>query len=109
MGKYKDIWNRDNDGSHKEERSFIRYAIVATAVMVIFLFVKKDSVIRWVQAGFTLRRQSHDIELLEQRNAELDEKLDAMKTDRDTLEKFARENLGFAQPGDDVYLLDSSR
>ena len=57
MGKFKDIWDRDKDGSNHGQRSFIRYAIVATVVFAVFLLVKKDSVIRWVQAGFTLRRQ----------------------------------------------------
>ena len=43
MAKYtKDIWNRDKDGNKKEQRSFIRYAIVATALFLLFLFLKKD-------------------------------------------------------------------
>ena len=29
-----------------------------------------------------------------------------LRSDRDTLEKFARENFHFSEPGDDVYILD---
>ena len=58
MAKYsKDLWNRDKDGNRKEQRSFLRYAIVATALFALFLFLKKDNVINWVQAGFTLGSQ----------------------------------------------------
>lgn len=106
MGKYKDIWNREKDGSHKSERSFVRYAIVVTALTVIFLFVKKDSVIRWIQAGFTLRRQERQVEWYMRENAALDAGIREMSADKDTLEAYARENFGFAEPGDDVYLVE---
>jgi len=106
MGKFKDIWDRDKDGSNRNQRSFIRYAIVATALFALFLFVKKDSVIRWVQAGFTLRRQERQMEVYKQQNAELDKTLEMMTNDRDTLEKYARETFGFAEAGDDVYITE---
>ena len=54
MAKYsKDLWNREKDGSRKEQRSFLRYAIVATALFLVFMLVKKDGIITWVQAGST--------------------------------------------------------
>ena len=102
----KDIWNRDKDGSKKEQRSFLRYAIVATAAFLIFLLVKKDGIITWAQAGFTLQRQQRQIELLRQENAELDKKIEMMKGNRDTLERYARERFFFAEPGDDVYIVE---
>lgn len=107
MAKYtKDIWNRDKDGSRKEQRSFLRYAIVATGVFALFLLIKKDNVVNWVQAGFTLRRQHRQIELLQQENADLDRKIRMMKGNRDTLERYAREQFFFAEPGDDVYIIE---
>lgn len=104
MGKRNNIWNRSEDGNRKEQRSFLRYAIVATAIMVIFLFVKRDNVIRWIQAGITLDRQQSQIEQLQQQNSELEQRITSMGTDRDTLEKYARETFGFAAPGEDVYI-----
>ena len=104
--KTDNIWDRSLDGNKKEQRSFFRYAIVATAIFVVFLFVKKDNVIRWIQAGFTLRKQERQIELLEGQNAELDKKIQMMSNDRDTLETFAREHFNFAEPGDDVYIIE---
>ena len=67
MAKYtKDLWNRDKDGNRKEQRSFLRYAIVATVVFLLFMFLKKDNLVNWVQAGITLRRQQRQIELYRQ-------------------------------------------
>lgn len=104
MGKFKDIWNREKDGNRVEQRSFLRFAIVITAIFLLFLFVKKDNVVRWIQAGFTLNRQERRIEELKQDNERLDEQIRLLSTSRDTLEKFAREEFGFAEPGDDVYI-----
>ena len=39
-------------------------------------------------------------------NAELDRRINMMKTDRDTLEKFAREQYNFAAPDEDVYVIE---
>lgn len=106
MGKFRDIWDRDKDGGRREQRSFVRYAIVATALFVLFLFVKKDNVITWIGAGFTIGSQQRQIEKYESENAQLDDRIEMMRENRDSLEKFARENYLFSRPGDDVYLVD---
>ena len=107
MAKYsKDLWDREKDGSRKEQRSFLRYAIVATALFLIFMLVKKDGIITWVQAGFTLRRQQRQIEQLRKENDAMDQKIKTMSLDRDTLERYAREQFYFAEPGDDVYIIE---
>ena len=48
MGKFKDIWDRSKDGNRREQRSFVRYAIVATLLCLLFLCVKKDNLITWI-------------------------------------------------------------
>ena len=88
------------------ERSFLRYAIVATALFLLFLFLKKDSIVSWVQAGITLRRQERQIEQYQQENEELDRRIQMMTGDRDTLERYAREQFYFAEPSDDVYIIE---
>lgn len=104
MGKFKDIWDKSKDGNRAGQRSFLRFAIVITAVFVLFLFIKKDSVVRWVQAGFTIRSQERRIEQLKQDNERLDARIRTLSSSRDSLEQFAREEFGFAEPGDEVYL-----
>ena len=88
------------------KRSFLRYAIVATALILLFLFLKKDSIVSWVQAGITLRRQERQIEQYQKENEELDRRIRMMTGDRDTLERYAREQFYFAEPGDDVYIIE---
>ena len=107
MAKYtKDLWNRDKDGNRKEQRSFLRYAIIATVVFLLFMFLKKDNLINWVQAGLSLRRQERQIEQYRQENEELDRRIRVMTGDRDSLERYAREQFYFAEPGDDVYITE---
>ncbi len=104
MGIFKDLWNRDKDKGREEQRSFLRYAIVATAAFAVFMFVKKDNILTWINAGFTLRSQRRQIEMLEVKNEGLDRQLEDLLTRRDSLERYARETYYFAAPGDDVYI-----
>ena len=107
MVKYtKDLWDRDKDGNRKEQRSFLRYAIIATVVFLLFMFLKKDNLINWVQAGLSLRRQERQIEQYQRENEELDRRIRVMTGDRDSLERYAREQFYFAEPGDDVYITE---
>ena len=36
----------------------------------------------------------------------MDQNIGELKTNRDSLEKFAREQFGFAVPGEDVYIIE---
>lgn len=83
----------------------MRYAIVVTLLFVFFLFVKKDSLVTWIGSGITLGRQARQIERFEAENAALEARIRQLTDDRDSLERFARENLQFAAPGDDVYVI----
>ena len=103
-GKFKDIWDRSKDGNRKEQRSFLRFFIVATAVFVVLLFAKKDNVVRWIQAGFTIADQKRQIENLQEKIDGMNAHIENLRTDRDSLEAFAREKFHFSEPGDDVYL-----
>lgn len=101
---FKHIWDRSKDGSKKAQRGFLRFVIVATAIFVVALFVKKDSIIRWVQAGIDIHRQKKEIEYYQKEIERLDSRIDGLSNNRDTLEAYAREQFHFAEPGDDVYL-----
>ena len=87
-----------------EKKNFLRFVIIATAIFLVVLLVKKDSVLRWVQTGFELRRQRKEIEYYQKQIRNLDSRIEGLSTNRDTLEAYAREQFFFAEPGDDVYL-----
>ena len=59
-----------------------------------------------MKAGIEANRQEKMIEQYRLENAELDRRINMMKNDRDTLEKFAREQYNFAAPGEDVYVIE---
>ena len=98
LGKLKDLWN----GEHK---GFVRYAVIATAVFVVWVvFFGSDNLVRWLQARRELHRQNRQIEWYKKEIATMDEQIRTLSTDRDTLETYARGNFRFAAPGDDVYI-----
>ena len=46
------------------------------------------------------------MELYQQEIDRMDAKVKMLSNDRDSLERYARENFNFAEPGDDVYIVD---
>jgi cell division protein FtsB len=58
------------------------------------------------KANNEIRRQDRQIERYEMEIKEMDRQIEGLTDNRDSLEKFARENFGFKEPGDDVYVLE---
>ena len=84
----------------------VNYILWSTvAFLVIICFFRHDNLIRWIKAGFTIRKQEKQIEWYDKEIKDLDKQIEAMSTNRDTLEQYARERFLFAEPGDDVYLV----
>ena len=46
------------------------------------------------------------MEYYQEQNAQMENRLRLLKNDKDTLEKFAREQFHFAAPGEDVYIVE---
>ena len=100
MGKIKDIFR----GPH---RKFAWFVVVVTVVFAVLWIVGPgNTVVHWIKAGVEIRRQEKTILEYERQNAEMDRRINMLKTDRDTLEKFAREQFNFAVPGEDVYVVE---
>ena len=100
MGRIKDIFT----GPH---RKFAYYVVLSTFVLIVlWLIGPGNTFIHWGKAAVEIRRQEKVIRKYEEQNAELDRRIRMLSTDRDTLEKFAREQYNFAAPGEDVYIVD---
>ena len=100
MGKIKDIFT----GEH---RRLAWFTVVATAVFVIMkLFGPGTTVIHWIQAKRELVRPDKQMEQYRREIEAMDQNIDELKTNPDSLEKFAREQFGFAVPGEDVYIVN---
>ena len=107
MGKFRDIWNRDRDGKNAEKRSFIRYSIVATVIFILMVgFINQNNIVRWVRAGAEIKRQNNLIEKYNKEIGEMDSQIKGLTSNKGSLERYARESFGFAEPGDDVYVIE---
>ena len=105
--KFSDITQKIKSAYTGPRRSFFWFATLAT---VVFLFVwivgPGNTVIHWAKAGIEIRRQDKLMEYYNEQNAQMEKRLHLLKNDKDTLEKFAREQFHFAAPGEDVYILE---
>lgn len=93
------------NGNKDMQRSFLRYASIITVLALIFLFLKRDSIIRWVESGMENRAQRKVIERLREENRLLEDSIRFLTEERDSLEKFARERYLFTEPGEQVYIV----
>ena len=89
---------------HKN-RAWLFY-VIALLVFVVFLFVKRNNVVRWIQAGVTVSRQEKIIEEYQNRISDLNTKLEGLDNNADSLETFARETFFLSKPGEDVYITE---
>ena len=100
MGKIKDIYK----GPH---RNFAWFATITTGLFLVFWLVGSgNTFIHWAKAGAEIRRQKKLIRSYELQNAEMEQRINMIRTDKDTLEKFARAHVNFAVPGEDVYVIE---
>ena len=70
------------------------------------LFGPGNTVIHWIEAKREISRQERQMDEYRREIEAMNQDIDELKTNRDTLEKFAREHFGFAAPGEDVYIVD---
>ena len=101
------ILNKIKQAYTGPRRKFLWFATLATAV---FLFVwivgPGNTIIHWVKAGIEIRKQERLIDQYREQNTHMENRLQLLKNDKDTLEKFAREQFHFAAPGEDVYIVE---
>ena len=80
---------------------------MATIIFLVLVgFVNQNNIVRWVKAGNEIRRQDRQIERYRKEIKEMDDQIHGLTSSKDSLEQYARENFGFAEPGDDVYRVD---
>ena len=90
-----------------EHRRFKIFMALSTAVFIFIWIVGPGNTwIHWAKAGIDIKRQEKQIRQYQQEIEMMDERVNMLKTDRDTLEKFAREHFHFAAPGEDVYVIE---
>jgi len=82
-----------------------KYFIVGLIFVVWICFFDTNNVGQMLRARRTLRSQRQQIEFYEQEIANMERKLEQLQSQRDSLEKFAREEYFYLQDGEDVYII----
>ena len=83
-----------------------KYFVVGFIFLVWICFFDTNNVGQMIRSRATLRRQQRQIEFYKQEISTMDRKLDQLKSERDSLEKFAREEYYYHQDGEDVYVIE---
>ena len=100
MGKIKDIMG----GRYG---SLIRFTLACLAIfLILWLLGPGNTFISWIQAASEISAMEKQIENYKTQTEALDSRIEALTTNRDSLEKFARGHFYFAAPGEDVYITE---
>ncbi|MGM9764669.1 MAG: septum formation initiator family protein [Candidatus Cryptobacteroides sp.] len=91
-------------GPHKDFAWFCVFAV--SVFLILWIVGPGNTVFTWSKAKFEICRQERQIQEYQEQIKEMDARINALKHNRDTLEKFARENFYFAEEGEDVFLLE---
>lgn len=96
-----------NSLKQKEHNYLVPFVIVVTAVVALWLlFFANNSVLSWIKAGVEVKNQQKEMARLQGEIDAMDSRIDALTTNKDSVEAFARERYRFAAPGDDVYIAE---
>lgn len=82
-----------------------KYFIVGLIFLVWICFFDTNNVGQLLRARRTLRSLRQQIEFYEQEISKMERKLEQLQSQRDSLEKFAREEYFYLQDGEDVYVI----
>ena len=83
-----------------------KYFLVGFFFLVWICFFDTNNVGQMIRSRVTLRRQQRQIEFYKREISQMERKLEQLKSERDSLEKFAREEYFYHQDGEDVYVLE---
>ncbi len=82
-----------------------KYTIVTVIFVVIVLFIDNNNLITWGRLGIERMQQERIIRQYEQDIEDIESRLDELNSDRDSLEKFTREQFYFHEKDEDVFLV----
>jgi cell division protein FtsB len=89
-----------------ERKRFLLIVCVCTALFLDFKFIgPKGTITHWIKAKAEIRRQEKQMEQYRREIEAMDKDINELKNNKDSLEKFAREQFHFAAPDEDVYLI----
>ncbi|MDR1581985.1 MAG: septum formation initiator family protein [Prevotellaceae bacterium] len=82
-----------------------KYVITVTVFFVWIMFFDEITVPKWMQQKIANKKITEEIELLDRQTIELEQRL-KYKDNKDSIEKFARENYYMKRNNEVVYIFD---
>ena len=83
-----------------------KYFLVALIFFILIGFVDSNSIGQFFRNRATLRSQREQIRFYEREIKAIETKLEQLNSEKDSLEKFAREEYYYQNDGETVYLVD---
>lgn len=100
LGKIKDLFR----GEHG---TFFKFVAVCLALFIILWIVGPgNTVIHWARSKSELRHQKKQVELYQKEIEQMRRQVEMLHNNRDSLEKFAREQFMFSASGEDVFIVE---
>ncbi len=104
--KTKDAFRKFKDVLHDPRKSFLCFAGLVLAVFLYaWTFGHGNTFVSWIRAKVEIVSMNRQIREYEEKTREMDARINDLKTNRDSLEKFAREKFFFSAPDEDVYVV----
>lgn len=104
--------SRENGNTLPKERGKVfkilanKYFIVSFVFLVLVGFVDRNNIVRWCRDIVTVMRQEKVIRQYRKDIEAIDGKLRELTSDKDSLEKFAREQYYFQKKDEEVFIVD---
>ncbi len=104
--KTKGAFSKLRDALRDPKKSFLCFAGVVLAVFLYaWTFGHGNTFISWIRAKAEIVSMNRQIREYEEKALEMDGRINDLKTNRDSLEKFAREKFFFSAPDEDIYVV----
>src|SRR5512146_2170082 len=94
---------------HLRRKLAIGAVCLASIWVLVHVVSGANGMMVYQQKRVEYRKVEQEIQQLQKENDALTERTRALKSDRDTIEKEAREQLRYAKPGEVIYLLPSQK
>ena len=85
-------------------RSPIGFIAIFAVFLAFLLLNPNGNLLQWIAAKREIAVQTRQARRYQMEIMQMEERIDALTQDRDSLEKFARERFHFTAPGETVYL-----
>jgi len=92
--------------SKSKNTSFRTFLVIAGGLFLLYVTIgSHNNLVSWIKARAEIARIEKQKKTLLEEIEQIDGNIRMLTSDRDTLEKIAREKLNFAAPGEDVYII----